>query len=84
MVVMRLKLVSGIVARRHAFQIVSKTGAWGLPAKADFVDLIRTDAGKIKAGSHGTPRKSAIVLDTTEAFLSDGEEKFPITHDTRR
>jgi hypothetical protein len=62
---------------------VSKTGARGLPAKADFVDLIRTDAGKIKAGSYGTPRKTAVVLHTTDTFLSDGEEKFPITHDTR-
>src|SRR6266513_3219834 len=71
----------GHYAGSHAFQVVAETWARGLPAKADFVQLIWTDAREIEAGLYGIPGEAAVLLHTAEALFGDGEEKLSITDD---
>src|SRR5689334_8607882 len=54
------------------------------PSEANFVDLVRSEAGVIKAGLQRQARKPRIVLHSADAFFGDGHEKLAIAHDARR
>jgi hypothetical protein len=55
----------------------------GLPTQANFVDIARSNLGKIKARFNRQLGKSGIMFGATDALLGHREEKLPVADDAR-
>jgi hypothetical protein len=65
-------------------EIMEVSRARRRPPEADVIQFVRANACKIQARPDREDRKTRIVLDATEALLSDGKQQRSIADNARR
>jgi hypothetical protein len=73
-----------VIAFDHALEIVADGDTYARPAKADEIQLTRTNGCKVQAGANREFGESRVVLDTAQAFFSNRKNDFTIARDTSR